>query len=166
MLCPHKGDAGELGERVAGEAAAVLARVGSVAVASVPLDLLDASGKGDVSDVLERGGLARLRSYLAAAVCWDTGSLAVEEAHKRLVELVGGCVERGGVHAVAANLGHGKSYAAVGEGLGALEELTGAAGVVVVGLGGQLGEGAQLTQPEGDDGRVVEGLAAGAEDLV
>ena len=112
VICPHRGDDNDLGERRAGEAAAVLARVGSVAVASVPLDLLDASGKGDVSDVLERGGLARLRSYLAAAVCWDAGSLAVDEAHKRLVELVGGCVERGGVHAVAANLGHGKSYAA------------------------------------------------------
>ena len=112
VICPHRGDDNDKGERVAGEAAAVLARVGSVAVARVPAQWLDAAGKGDASDVLERGGLDGLRSYLGEAVAWDAGSLPVEVARARLVEAVAACVERGGVRAVAANLGHGKSRAA------------------------------------------------------
>lgn len=112
VICPHRGDDNDLGERRAGEAAAVLARVGSVAVARVPAQWLDAAGKGDASDVLTRGGLDGLREYLGEAVAWDAGSLPVEVARARLVEAVAACVERGGAHAVAANLGHGKSYAA------------------------------------------------------
>ena len=112
VLCPHRGDKGDKGEQAAAAAAAVLARVGTVEVARVPAQWLDGEGRGDVSDVLERGGLEALRSYLREAVRWEDGTLPQEQARARLVDLVAECVQQGGAHTVAANLGHGKSYAA------------------------------------------------------
>jgi hypothetical protein len=112
VLCPHRGDKGDKGEQAAAAAAAVLARVGTVEVARVPAQWLDGEGRGDVSDVLERGGLDALRLYLHAAVRFEDGTLSQEQARARLVELVAECVQHGGAHAVGANLGHGKSHAA------------------------------------------------------